>query len=97
LESDTAALIARVHDAEAALALERQVAAVATAKAEAQSMRADESAQRETITREQMQRLEKDLAEVRALERAALERAQQLGLDLVQARAKIPAPTPPAQ
>jgi acetolactate synthase regulatory subunit len=97
LESDTAALNARVHDAETALAVERQVAAVATAKSEAQLLRADESAQRETITREQIQRLEKDLAEVRALERAALERVQQLGLDLFQAQAKIPAPTHPAQ
>lgn len=91
LEAEVTALAGQIREAESALAQALQVEAVAVARLESQSARADESVVRENLALEQNRRLEKELAESRALERAGLERAQQLERELGQAQAKIAA------
>ncbi|ABD72016.1 hypothetical protein Rfer_4330 (plasmid) [Rhodoferax ferrireducens T118] len=89
LEAENATLQDRLREIENAVAAARQAEAVATAKQEAESVRATECLGREKLALAHIQRLEAGLDESRLRERAMIDRSQQLERDLVAAQSNL--------
>ena len=83
LEAENIELQDRLREAETALAAARQAQAVASAKQDAETVRATECMAREKLALAQIERLESALNESRLGERATSDRAQQLERELV--------------
>lgn len=89
LEAELSSLQTELRRVQGALADAKQAAAVAAAKENAETLRANECMSREKGAHENFQRLENDLSALRISERAALEQAQKIERELIQARAEI--------